>query len=45
MVTAKVAKLLKKAEDNGNWSFRTGHASVREDTKDEERRWMGRQDI
>ena len=39
------SKALEKGRRQWNWSFRTGHASVREDTKDEERRWVGIQDI
>ena len=39
------SKALEKVRRQWNWSFRTRHASVREDTKDEERRWVGIQDI
>ena len=35
------SKALEKVRRQWNWSFRTRHASVREDTKDEERRWVG----
>ena len=38
---AQNSKALDKGRRQWNWSFRTGHASAREDAKDEERRWVG----